>query len=235
MSSADLLAASRPPEESALSDFLRHTTVYERAGAVIPRDLLRFGFVGSLVVIGTGLMALLFPSPQSIKQGDFFLLFGSQAAGLASFLHALAIPAIVCGLGLLALDLYLMRVPTSEHWRLAVVAQAAAGAASGALCTLFLALLGLNAALRIPAITCLVAVGFARWWRSRSGGAASGRGGMPRGERSGAERLPAYVRKRRVSEAQDQERDARAWLSPEPRRRATERTSSAAYSGRQIL
>ncbi|HYJ00355.1 MAG TPA: hypothetical protein VEX36_11865 [Thermoleophilaceae bacterium] len=143
---------------SALSDFLTHTRVYERAGGVIPRDLLQFGFLGSVVVIGTGLVALILPSPNSIQDGGFFLVWAGQAASLVSFLHALAVPAILGGLALLGLDLYLMRVPTSERWRSAVVVQAAAGGAGGILSTLFLALLVFNLAIWIAIIACGVAV-----------------------------------------------------------------------------
>lgn len=146
---------------SALSDFLRHTTVYERAGAALPRDLIQFGFLGSIVVIATGLLALAFPSPQAIEHGGFFLVLGGMAAGLASFLHALAVPAILCGLALLGLDVYLMRVPSSEQWRGAVVAQAAAGGIGGALATIFLALLLLKLAIWIAIIACAIALGLA--------------------------------------------------------------------------
>lgn len=47
----------------------------------------------------------------------------------ARVMRALAIPAIPCGLALLGLDLYLMERRQSEHWRAAVVAQAAVGSA----------------------------------------------------------------------------------------------------------
>jgi hypothetical protein len=158
MASTELVPSVPEDGGSALSDFLSRSTVYEKAGAVIPRDLLQFGYFGSMVVIGTGVLALVFPSPESVHHGGFFLLLGSQAADLVSFLHAIAIPAIVCGLALLGLDVYLMRVPTSEHWRSAVVAQAAAGGVGGTLCTLFLVLLLLNLMIWVLLIACGVAV-----------------------------------------------------------------------------
>jgi hypothetical protein len=156
----DLVPSSPEDGGSALSDFLSRSTVYEKAGSVIPRDLLQFGFLGSMVVIGTGVLALVFPSPESVHHGGFFLLLGSQAADLVSFLHAVAIPAIVCGVALLGLDVYLMRVPTSEHWRAAVVVQAVAGGAGGTLCTLFLVLLVLNLVIWMAIIACAVMVVF---------------------------------------------------------------------------
>lgn len=158
MASTDLLP--RPPGGggSALSDFLGHTTIYEKAGAVVPRDLVQFGLLGSVVVMVTGLVALVLPSPGSISHGGFFLVLGSTEAGLDSFMHALAVPAMLCGALLLGLDVYLMRVPTSEHWRWAVVGQAAAGGVGGGLGVIFLALVILNLAIWIALIACGLAV-----------------------------------------------------------------------------
>jgi hypothetical protein len=59
-------------------------------------------------------------------------------------LCTLAVPAILCGLALLGLDLYLMEGRRSEHWRGAVVAQAAAGGVGGFVGVAFLALMLLN-------------------------------------------------------------------------------------------
>jgi len=121
MGSTDL--APEPSEGgSALGDFLSRSVVYEKAGAVIPRDLLQFGLYGSIVVIATGILALIIPSAESIRQGDFYLVLGGTAADIGALLHALAIPSIVCGLALLGLDLYLMEGRRSEYWRGAVVA-----------------------------------------------------------------------------------------------------------------
>jgi hypothetical protein len=152
---SDLLPAGAPDDGgSALSEFLRRTTIYEDAGAVMPRDLVSFGLLGSLVVIATGVLALILPSPEAIRDGGFFLVLGDQAAGLVELLRGLAVPAIVCGIALLLLDVHLMTTPTGEQWRSAVVAQAAAGGVGGALGTLFLALLIFNLAIWI-ALVCL--------------------------------------------------------------------------------
>lgn len=157
MAVTDLVPGSSASGGSALKDLLAHSVVYEKAGAVIPRDLLQFGLFGSIVVIVTGLLALVLPDPASISRGEFFLVLGSTAASLDSLMHGLAIPAIVCGVLLLGLDIYLMQVPTSEQWRWAVVGQAAAGGAGGVLCVVFLALVVLNIALWIAICACILA------------------------------------------------------------------------------
>jgi hypothetical protein len=133
----------------ALESLLSRSVIHEKAGAVIPRDLLRFGLYGSIVCIATGLLALLFPTADSIRHGDFFLILATPAADLQSVMHAAAIPLIVCGVALLALDPYLMQGRRSEHWRSAVVAQAATGAVGGAVGTVFLALVIINLVLWI--------------------------------------------------------------------------------------
>jgi hypothetical protein len=159
MASTDLVPSSPDGGEgSALSDFLSRTTIYEHAGAVIPRDLLQSGFFGSIVVILTGLLALVFPGADSIRDGGFFLVLGGQVADLASIMRAAAVPAIVCGLALLGLDLYLMRTPSSDYGRTAVVAQAAAGGVGGMVSTVFLALVILNLAIWVALIVCGAAV-----------------------------------------------------------------------------
>lgn len=157
-SSTNLVPRSDDDGASALGDFLRRTTIYETAGAVIPFGLLRFGLLGSVAMIATGLLALAFPSAEAIRGGDFFLVLGDEAAGIASLVRALAGPAIVVGLSLLVLDLYLMRTPVSERWRTAVVVQAAAGGVGGALGTLFVALLVLNLAIWIALGMLLLAM-----------------------------------------------------------------------------
>jgi hypothetical protein len=156
MRSSDLLPTPPSSRRSALKDLLASSTVYEKAGAVIPKDLLQFGLFGSALVIATGCLALILPSPASISQGDFFLVLGSTAAGLDSVLHDLAIPAIVSGALLLGLDIYLMHVPTSEQWRWAVIGQATVGGAGGGLGVVFLALVILNIALWIAIFACIL-------------------------------------------------------------------------------
>jgi hypothetical protein len=110
---------------------------------------LRFRLYGSIVCIATGLLALLFPTADSIRHGDFFLILATPAADLQSVMHAAAILLIVCGVALLALDPYLMQGRRSEHWRSGVVAQAATGAVGGAVGTVFLALMIINLVLWI--------------------------------------------------------------------------------------
>ncbi len=144
MTSTDPVPRSRGGG-SALESLLSRSVIHEKAGAVIPRDLLRFGLYGSIVCIATGLLALLFPTADSIRHGDFFLILATPAADLQSVMHAAAIPLIVCGVALLALDPYLMQGRRSEHWRSAVVAQAATGAVG----TVFLALVIINLVLWI--------------------------------------------------------------------------------------
>jgi hypothetical protein len=149
MASTDVVPRRPDDDGSALGGFLNRCTDYEKAGAVIPRDLLQFGLVGSIVVIVTGILAFIVPSPESIRQGDFYLVLGGTAADIGEIMRALAVPAILCGLALLGLDLYLMEGRRSEHWRGAVVAQAAAGGLGGFVGVIFLALILLNLVLWI--------------------------------------------------------------------------------------
>src|SRR5690349_9538251 len=124
----------------AFGEFLRHAIPYEKAGRVLPRDLLQFGVYGSVAVIAAGLLALIFPSPTSIRHAHFFLVLRSQEADLQSLLRALAVPAIVCGVALLVLDAFLMYGRRAGCWPYAVVGQAGLGGVGGALGTIFLAL-----------------------------------------------------------------------------------------------
>jgi hypothetical protein len=151
----DLAQAARTQDESALKSLLGRAALHDRA--VIPHDLLQFGLLGSLIVIATGLVALILPSAAAIRHDHFFLLFGGATAGLDTLMGSLAAPAIVCGFALLALDLYLMRTPTGERWRTAVVAQAAAGGASAVVFTLFLALVLLNLVIWILIVAAVIA------------------------------------------------------------------------------
>ncbi len=83
---------------------------------------MRFRLYGSIVCIATGLLALLFPTADSIRHGGFFPVLATPAADLQSVMHAAAIPLIVCGVALLALDPYLMQggAPSTgapQSWR----------------------------------------------------------------------------------------------------------------------
>ena len=82
MSSTDLGPRSAEGD-SALEAFLSRTVIHELAGAAIPRDLLRFGLYGSIVVIATGVLGLVFPGANSIRRGSFFLILGTPAADMA--------------------------------------------------------------------------------------------------------------------------------------------------------
>jgi hypothetical protein len=93
-------------------------------------------------------------------------------------MRALAIPAIGCGLALLALDLYLMEGRQSEHWRAAVVAQAAVGGTGGFVGVIFLTLMLLNLVLWIADryLDPGVLPGRTGWaWRRLAGGVAISR------------------------------------------------------------
>jgi hypothetical protein len=151
MSPSDLLPAATD-DDNALRSLLNHAVSYEKAGAVIPFDLMRFGLLGSVVVIGTGLLALILPDADSVRHSGFYLVLGGLAADTTFMMKALAIPAIFFGMCLLALDVYLMNVRTSDRSRSIVVAQAAMGGAGGAICTVFLALAVLNLVIWITLI-----------------------------------------------------------------------------------
>lgn len=148
MSSPDLLPVPTG-DDNALRSLLNRAVPYEKAGAVIPFDLIRFGLLGSIVVICTGLLALIMPSAESVRDGGFYLVLGGLAAEVTSLMKALAVPGILFGTCLLGLDIYLMKVRTSERSRSVVAAQAAMGGASGTVCTVFLALFVLNLAIWI--------------------------------------------------------------------------------------
>ena len=136
--------ATPSDDESALTSLLRRAVPYEKAGAVIPRDLLAFGLFGSSIIIATGLFALLLPDAAAIRHSGFYLLLGGFTANLDSLMGHAVSPALICGGTLLVLDACLMQVRTSERWRYVIVAQAAAGGIGGAFATVFLALVVLN-------------------------------------------------------------------------------------------
>lgn len=146
----------RRGDDSPFAQFLNNTVSYEKTGAVIPMELLRFGLFGSLIVIATGLVALMIPSAGEIQGSDFFLVLEDQVADISTIMHTAAFPAIGFGVALLLVDLYLMRVPTSEHSRVLVVGQAAAGGIGGMVCAIFLALALLNLVLWIIIIVCCI-------------------------------------------------------------------------------
>jgi hypothetical protein len=158
--------ASNPvsPGNSALTDFLKHTKDYLTDKAVMPADLVRFGLYGAGIMILAGLIALALPDPSTLRHmhawlfhAHFFVFFRSISAGLDGFAHALAVPAIVCGVLLLVLDAFLTQIPTTERWRLAVVGQAAAGGVGAGLGVILLALFIINLAIWIVLTALLIA------------------------------------------------------------------------------
>lgn len=156
---ATQLLPSRPErstEASALKSLLERAVPYEKAGWIMPRPVVALGMIGSGVMIGSGLLAIIFPSPQSVSHGAFFLLFASEAAGLESFMRIVALPAIVAGLGLLALNFYLMKARTGAPGRYVVAGQAVAGSVGGVISGLFLALVVLNLVIWI--VLCILGV-----------------------------------------------------------------------------
>jgi hypothetical protein len=140
----------RPPDEggSALTEFLKHTSVYGTR-AVIPRELLQYGVYGSLALVVIGVLGMVVASPTAIAHSGFFWILGHVAADVMSVIQPVAVPAMVLGFALLILDVFLMLVPSSEHWRWAVVGQAAAGGVGGVFGTIFLALVIINLAIWI--------------------------------------------------------------------------------------
>ena len=152
-------APARPSSDySALKSLLNRSVIYEKAGAVIPHDLMQFGLFGSGLIIAAGLLALILPSAYSIQHGGFFLLLGSTTASLDSFIGSLAAPAFIVGGSLLVLDAGLMCVRTSYPWRAVIVLQAVLGGIGGLVCAVFLALVAFNLALWILIVAVVLMI-----------------------------------------------------------------------------
>lgn len=151
-----------PEDDDALRSFLRNNAdSYEGAGAPIHPALWQFGFYGSLVIIAAGVLALVLPAPSWIEHGGFFLLFGNLAAELTSIITALAVPAIVLGILLLGVNLWLRDRRTSEAWRSAVVLQFAMAGGGATLYVGVAVLFVLNLALWIAIFGTAFALGCA--------------------------------------------------------------------------
>jgi hypothetical protein len=161
--------ASFEPGGSALKSLLNRAIPYEKAGAVIPHDLMQFGLFGSSIVIVAGLMALMLPSSAAIEHSSFYLLLGGLTANLDSLMGRAASAALICGGALLVLDAGLMLIRTSEPWRYAVIAQAAVGGVGGAFCTFFILLVVLNLVIW-AAIFALVLVALGTIFAGMAGG-----------------------------------------------------------------
>jgi len=158
VSSADWTPASPDDSDNALKSLLRRSVIYERAGAVVPHDLLQVGLFGSIVVIIAGLFALILPSATSISHSGFYWILGSTIAHVASFMRVVAAPALIVGGSLLVFDAYLMLGRTSAPWRFMVVVQAAIGGIGGVICMIFLALVILNLAIWIVIVVLALMV-----------------------------------------------------------------------------
>lgn len=150
MPSTDI--ASPSDNDDALQSLLHRIIPYEQAGSIIPHDLMQFGLLGSVIIVGTALLALALPSAEAIRNSDFYILFGNVVAHLDSFMGTIAAPELILGGSLLILDVCLMQVRTTARWRYVVVGQAAIGGAGGVFCTLLLAIVVLNFA--IWAVLC---------------------------------------------------------------------------------
>jgi hypothetical protein len=133
---------SRVPDEaaddSALADFLRHAVPYEFAGP-IPASLLLFGVIGSALLLTTGLLALVLPSPSAIQASAFFWFEAHAAATVVSWMQAIALPAVGVGGAMLLVDVYLANGRRNQHWRPVVGVQSVVGNLSGVLSAVFLA------------------------------------------------------------------------------------------------
>jgi hypothetical protein len=132
-------AVAERPDGSALQDLLSHVVPYELAGGPIPRRLLLFGVLGSVLLLATGLLALILPAPGVIRSSQFFWFEAPAAATVVGWMQAIALPAVAVGGAMLVVDSYLANGNRSEHWRPVVGAQSVVGNLSGVLSAVFLA------------------------------------------------------------------------------------------------
>jgi hypothetical protein len=116
-------------EDNALLGLLARSVVHEQAGAPIPSDLLRFGFLAGAALLATAVIGALMPSPALVHHAHFLLLFGGVAATLTGVLQALMPFTLALGCGLSVLNLCLASGRRHAAWRIAIVGQAALGAA----------------------------------------------------------------------------------------------------------
>jgi len=165
----DLVPYVPGPQDDALRRFLRNVTSYEGAGAPIPHALWQFGLYGSLTIIASGLLTFILPDKSWIRDGGFFLLFGDFAAALTSTIASLAVPAIVLGVLLLGINLWLRDRRTSEAWRSAVVLQFAMAGGGATLYAGVAVLFVLNLALWIAIIGSAVALLCVIVWAAAGG------------------------------------------------------------------
>lgn len=145
-------------DENALLGLLARSVVHEQAGAPIPMDLLRFGFLAAAALLATALIGALLPSPVVVARAHFFLLLGGVAATFTGVLQALVPFALALGCGLLALDFFLASGRRHAVWRYVIVAQAALGAAGLGLDGVLLAIVLFDLALWIMLGVAIAAV-----------------------------------------------------------------------------
>lgn len=118
--------------QSALRSVLDHTVAHEGTDAPVHPELVGYGMIASGITITVSILGLLLHHPSTLAHSGFFLILGTQAAGLGSALHTIAVPLLCIGLSLLGLGIYL-RVeprPRSAGWRHAVVGQTVCGGSS---------------------------------------------------------------------------------------------------------
>ena len=151
-----LVESTNSAEGSALRSLLDQSVIYEKAGGVMPMGLVLFGFYGAGLLVASGLLAFILPSPHAIGHGGFFLLLRGEAAGLDSVMRTIALPGVLCGLALIGLDVFLSYVRTSNAWRSAIIGQTLIGAASGALAIIFIASVILNLVIWLLIIAAFV-------------------------------------------------------------------------------
>jgi hypothetical protein len=128
---ASLARAELPArrQDNALLGLLARSVVHEQAGAQIPMELLRFGFLAAAALLLTALLGALMPSPALVRHAHFFLLLGGVAATFIRVLQALMPVALALGCGLLALNIFLVSGRRNAAWRIVIVGQAVLGAA----------------------------------------------------------------------------------------------------------
>ena len=144
---------------SAFEDFMRHVVPWNKFR--IPRTILLFGLAGSVLVLATGLLALVLPSADAIRSSGFFWFLTEPVTTLVSWMHFMALAFVGIGLVALAIDAYAASGPRTAFWRYAVEVESYVGAAGGVISVLFLtAVVFILVVYVVLAIVAIVAVGF---------------------------------------------------------------------------
>lgn len=151
--------AMTSPTVSAFEDFMRHVVPWNKYR--IPTPILVFGLVGSVLVLATGLLALVLPSADAIRTSGFFWFLAEPVATLVSWMHVMALPFVGLGMVALAIDAYAASGPRTAFWRHAVEVESYVGAAGGIFSALFLtAVVFILIVYVVLAILAIVACGF---------------------------------------------------------------------------